>query len=329
MKKISIAIMMFALMALLVACGGGADKGKEGESADKSTPETEKNDTESAGSDVIKITHELDKNPVEVPKNPEKVVVFDFGMLDTFDELGIEVAGVPQKNVPSYLSKYEDEKYENVGGLKEPDLEKIHAMQPDVIFISGRQSDMYEELSKIAPTVYVGLDTSNYMESFKGNMDMIAEIFGKEDEMAKELADIDEKIAAIKEKTDGSDAKALIILANEGKVSAYGNGSRFGIIHDVFGFKAADEKIESSTHGQGITFEYVLETNPDVLFVIDRTAAVGGETSAKETVENELVKKTTAFKDDAIYYLDPNYWYLSGGGLLSIKEMIKEIEEAL
>lgn len=330
MKKISIAIMMFALMALLVACGGGADKEKESDkSSDKSTPTEENNETEEAESDVIEITHELAKEPVEVKKNPEKVVVFDFGMLDTFDELGIEVAGVPQKNIPSYLSKYEDEKYENVGGLKEPDLETIHAMQPDVIFISGRQSDMYDELSEIAPTVYVGLDTSNYMESFKGNMEMVAEIFGKEDEMTAELAEIDEQIAAIKEKTDASDEKALIILGNEGKVSAYGSSSRFGIIHDVFGFKAADDNIEASTHGQSITFEYILETNPDVLFVIDRDAAIGGESSAKDSVENDLVKKTTAYENDAIYYLDPNYWYLSGGGLLSIKEMIKEIEDAL
>ena len=283
MKKISIAIMMFALMALLVACGGGTDKEKESDkSSDKSTPTEENNETEEAESDVIEITHELAKEPVEVKKNPEKVVVFDFGMLDTFDELGIEVAGVPQKNIPSYLSKYEDEKYENVGGLKEPDLETIHAMQPDVIFISGRQSDMYDELSEIAPTVYVGLDTSNYMESFKGNMEMVAEIFGKEDEMTAELAEIDEQIAAIKEKTDASDEKALIILGNEGKVSAYGSSSRFGIIHDVFGFKAADENIEASTHGQSITFEYILETNPDVLFVIDRDAAIGGESSAKD-----------------------------------------------
>ena len=59
-------------------------------------------------------------------KNPEKVVVFDFGMLDTLDELGVEVAGLPQANVPAYLSKYEDAKYANVGSLKEPDFEAIH-----------------------------------------------------------------------------------------------------------------------------------------------------------------------------------------------------------
>lgn len=330
MKKILMTIMMFALMAVLVACGSGDDKEKEVETdgADNAAPVEETEDEEEA-SGVVEITHELDKNPVEVVKNPETVVVFDFGMLDTLMELDVEVAGLPKKTIPPYLSAYEDEKYEDLGSLKEPHLEKIHEMNPDVIFISGRQADMYDELSKIAPTVYVGLDTNNYMESFKHNMDIVAQVFDKEDEIATELAEIDEQIAAINEKASATDEKALIVLGTEGKVSAYGPSSRFGLVHDVFGFAPADEQIEASTHGQSITFEYILETNPDILFVIDRDAAIGGEASAKDSIENDLVKKTKAFENDAIYYLDPSYWYLSGGGLLSIKEMIKEVDEAL
>lgn len=324
MKKISIALMMFAMMLVLAACGSDSKEESKKET-DKDTSNTDA--TEEV--ETVEIKHDLDDKPVVLDKNPETIVVFDFGVLDTLDELGIEVAGVPQMNVPSYLSKFEDEKYTNVGGLKEPDLETIHAMDPDVIFISGRQSDMYKELSDIAPTVFVGLDTSNYMESFKSNMNMLAEVFEKEEEMDAAIADIEERIAAVKEKTDASDEKALIVLGNQGKVSAYGSNSRFGIIHDVFGYKAADEKIEVSTHGQNITFEYILETNPDVLFVVDRDAAIGGDASAKDSIENDLVKKTTAYQNDAIYYLDPNYWYLSGGGLLSIKEMIAEIEATL
>lgn len=324
MKKFSIIMMMFAAMVLLAACGGTKEKDNGNDNASSN-----EGDNGSAEVEYVEITHELDDQPVKVKKNPETVVVFDFGILDTLDELDVEVSGVPQKNIPSYLSKYEDEKYTNVGGLKEPELETIHAMKPDVIFISGRQADMYKELSEIAPTVYTNIDYTNYMDSFKANMDMIGELFEKEDEIKDELADIDARIAEIQEKTDASDKEALIVLGNEGKVSAYGPSSRFGIIHDVFGFKAADEKIEVSTHGQNITFEYILETNPDVLFVIDRDAAIGGDASAKDSIENDLVKKTTAYQDDAIYYLDPNYWYLSGGGLLSIKEMLEEIEATL
>ena len=85
-------------------------------------------------------------------------------------------------------------------GLKEPDFEAIHAMQPDVIFISTRQADLYEEFSEIAPTVFVGLDTHIIWIRLKHNMEIVGEIFGKEDEMKAELAEIDEQIAAINEK---------------------------------------------------------------------------------------------------------------------------------
>src|SRR5699024_6519962 len=118
-------------------------------------------------------------------------------------------------------------------------------MKPDLIIISGRQSDMYEDLSEIAPTIHLGVDATRYMESFKENVGKIAEIFGKEDAVDAEIKAVEEKIAGINEKATASDKKALIVLANEGKVSAYGPGSRFGIIHDVFGFKAADEGIEA------------------------------------------------------------------------------------
>ena len=239
------------------------------------------------------------------------------------------MAGLPRANVPGYLSKYDDDKYVNLGSLKEPDFEAIHAMKPDVIFISTRQADLYDQFAEIAPTIYIGLDYAHYMDSFKHNAEMIGEIFGKEDEVKTELADIDEKIADIHEKASSNGSKALVVLASEGKVSAYGPNSRFGLVHDVLGYKAADEKIEISTHGQNISFEYIVEKNPDVLFVIDRDAAVGNGASAKDSVENDLVKKTDAYKNNKIIYLNGEYWYLSGGGLLSMKEMIEEVEAGL
>ena len=328
MKKFTIAIMMFALMALLVACGGDKEADKEVEK-DTSADTPVETPAEEVVSDTVSVKHELDENAVEVKKNPETVVVFDFGTLDTLDELGVEIAGLPKASIPGYLSKYEDEKYVNLGSLKEPDFEAIHALQPDLIIITGRQSELYDEFSKIGPTIFVGLDTADYMNSFKHNAELLGEIFDKEDQIASELVEIDDQIAAINEKANAVDSKSLIILGTEGKVSAYGPSSRFGLIHDVFGFKAADEKIESSTHGQNITFEYILETNPDILFVIDRDAAIGADSTIKASIENDLVMKTEAYKNDKIIYLNGEYWYLSGGGLLSMKEMIKEVEAAL
>lgn len=317
--------MAFALMLVLAACGS-KDEEKKPE-ASNSGSDNASESSEAAETKEMTFKHELGEATLE--DTPKTVAVFDFGVLDTLDELGVEVAGVPQATMPAYLEKYAGDDYTNLGSLKEPDFEALHAMKPDVIFISGRQADLYDQFEEIAPTIYMGIDTANYMDSFKKNMDIIAQIFDKEDEMKSELADVEKLIEDIHTKASETDSKALITLATEGKVSAYGPSSRFGLIHDVFGFTPADEGIEASTHGQNITFEYILETNPDILFVIDRDAAIGKGANAKKTIENGLVKKTNAFKNGKIVYLDGEYWYLSGGGLKSMKEMIKEVEAGL
>ncbi|MDM5292594.1 siderophore ABC transporter substrate-binding protein [Peribacillus simplex] len=313
MKKLSLLLLVAMLAVVAVACGSVKEKEESG---------TKK---ESAKSEEFTVKHQLGETKVKT--NPKKVVVFDMGALDTLDKLGVKVAAVPHDGLPKYLSKYKGTT-ENAGGLKEPDFEKINEMAPDLILISGRQTEAYKELSAIAPTVYVGVDTANYMESFKENVTLLGKIFDKKDDAVKELARVDENINALKEKAP-KDKTGLIVLASGGKVSAYGPDSRFGIIHDVFGVPAVDDKLEVSTHGQSISFEYIAEKNPDYLFVVDRDAVAGDGAAAKKTVENDIVKNTKAFKEGNIIYLDPNYWYLSGGGLESVDEMVKEVSKGL
>jgi iron complex transport system substrate-binding protein len=188
---------------------------------------------------------------------------------------------------------------------------------------------MYDEFSKIAPTINLDIDTKDYMNSFKANQRTIGKLFGKEELVEKELKVIDERVAKIKEATAKSEKRGLVVLANEGRLSAYGTGSRFGIVHDVFGLKPADQKIEASTHGQAISNEFIKEINPDYIFVIDRGAAIKRTTMGKEEFANALVKETNAYKNDKIIFLNPEVWYLSGGGLKSIKMMLDEVEQAI
>lgn len=310
-KKLSLMLVTMMLALVAVACNSNGNSGQ----------------TEATNGEEIVIKHKLGETKVKM--NPQKVVVFDFGSLDTLDRLGIEITALPKNNIPTYLSKFKDDKYANVGSLKEPDFEKIAEVQPDLIVISARQASLYDEFSKIAPTIDLEVDPANYIESFKSNAKTLGKIFDKESVVEAELTKIDEAVKKLKEQATASNKKALIILANDGKVSAYGPNSRFGLIHDEFGLTPSDNTIEVSTHGQSISFEYIVEKDPDYLFVIDRGAVVGGESSAKKMVENELVKNTKAYKSGKIIYLDPNYWYLSGGGLASVSEMVKEVENGL
>lgn len=322
-KRLSM-LFMFLLIAVVAAACGGQN------ATEQEAPAKEASGTAAPAAEQSELTIKHKLGETTVKKNAQKVVVFDFGVLDSLDKLGVEVTAVPQANLPSYLSKYKDSKYMNAGSLKEPDFEKISEMGPDLIIISGRQQELYGELSKIAPTVFLGIDNAKYMESYTENANTLAKIFDKQAEVDAELVQVSEAIKALNEKASASGKNALIILANEGNLSAYGPASRFGIIHDVFGFKPVDDKIEVSTHGQSISFEYIVEKNPDYLFVVDRGAAVeGGTAGAKQLIENELVKKTKAFTEGNIVYLDANYWYLSGGGLISVAEMVKQIEAAI
>lgn len=318
MKQKMLYFVLVVFVVLLAACNSDPASKESSNSASKEEKQ-------------ITIKHQLGETPVKV--NPKNVVVFDFGVLDTLDALGINVAGVPKEGtVPTYLEKYKGDEYASVGTLKEPDFEKISEMQPDLIIISDRQRELYDEFQEIAPTIFLGVDYTKYMESFIENTKIIGQIFDKEEVIESKLAEIDDSIKALQDKTANMDEKALVALANEGTLSAYGPASRFGIIHDVFGVKAVDENIEVSTHGQNVSFEYIVKKDPDYLFVIDRGAVVTtgeGTTSAKQLLKNDLIEGTKAAKTDHIIYLDPNYWYLSGGGLVSVVEMVKEIEEAL
>jgi iron complex transport system substrate-binding protein len=318
MKKLRFISIMFTLIFLLAACGSTEKTSKSSGSEGEKTEEISKE---------VKITHKYGE--VTIEKNPEKVVVFDFGVLDTLDTLGVEITGLPQAIVPKTLEKYAGSEYTNVGSLKEPDFEALHELQPDVIFISGRQAELYDQFAEIAPTVFVDVDYANYMPSLEKNFNLLAEIFEKEDALVTKMNELKASIDELNNEASASDSKALILLANEGKISAFGPASRYGFVHDVFGFKAVDENLEVSQHGQSVTFEYILEKNPDVLFVIDRSAAVGGEVAAKDTIENELVKKTNAYKNGKIIYLDAVNWYIAGNGITSTQSMIEEVKVAI
>lgn len=276
---------------------------------------------------TVRITHALGETEVKV--NPQKIVVFDFGALDTLDLLGVDVVGLPKQSVPPYLAKYASDKYLNVGSLFEPDYELLNEIKPDLILIGGRQASQYDQLSKLAPTVHVAVDTTDYVGSFKRNMENIGRILGKEEEVAEHLAAIDAAIERVKRLA--KDQVAFVAMVTGGRVSTFGPGSRYGLVYDVLGFDPVTARIQESTHGQNISFEFILVYNPDVILAIDRDAAVGteGAQPAKAVLENELVKETNAYKNGKIIYLDPYIWYISGGGLASFAAMIEEVESAL
>lgn len=266
-----------------------------------------------------------------VPANPAKTVVMDLAVLDTMHALGVEVAGVPAvARLPPQLAQYADQRYLKVGSLFEPNYEVIHAAQPQVIFVAGRSAPKYDELAKLAPTIDLTVNAKDLVGSVTRNTETLAALYGKQPQAKEKLDALRASISALHGKA-ATAGTALIVLTTGGKMSAYGPGSRFGVIHDAFGMKPATTGLNVSNHGQAISFEFIAQTDPDWLFVIDRDAAIGREgVSAQRMLDNDLVRPTKAWKNKRVVYLNGFNWYLLGGaGLTSMQQNVDEIAAAL
>ena len=146
---------------------------------------------------------------------------------------------------------------------------------------------------------------------------------------AEEVAKVEAKLAEVKTMVEEKGAKALTLMVSEGNLSVYGDQSRFALLYEGLGFKNVDDTIDDSTHGQTVTFEYIAEQNPEYLVVLDKDAISGGESTAANVLDNDIVKSTDAYKNDKIIYLTPAVWYTNDGGLNSIYTMIEDIEKGL
>lgn len=306
MKKIQTVLLAFAVLIVLAGCQATG-----------------------SGTTAESMTITDARGETQVPVNPQKVAVLDFGHLDTLKQLGLEdrIIGTVTANAPAYIKEFA-EKYENVGTLKEPNMEQLAELSPDLIIISNRLLDFAGELEEIAPVLVLNTDYQDYWGSVQKNVRTLAQVFGQEEAAEKALQALEEELTAMHTRNSGSKERAMALMLNNGALSAFSTGSRFSILFDAMGFQPVEAAIEESTHGQNIGYEGILEINPDILFVLDRTQAIQ-EPAADESdlLDNGFIQGTAAYQKGQIIPLTSDLWYLSGGGLESTRLMIEEIAE--
>ena len=262
--------------------------------------------------------------PATVPLAPQSVVTLDLAALDTLTALGVPVAGVPDITPPAFLADVIDGT-PTVGTLFEPDFEALAVMAPDFIVAGGRSQAQVPALSKIAPTIDMTISGENLIADAEARINAYGVMFGLEDDASALQENLDDAIDTARAAAEDQ-GNVLILLTNGGKVSAYGDDSRFGWLHSTLELPEAYPDLTAETHGEAVSFEFIAEVNPDWIFVIDRGAAIGqdGEAAAV-TLDNQLVAGTTAAQSGHIVYLDPARLYLVGGGYQSVMGTIDEV----
>ncbi len=313
----------------------GNQENQISETADSTSPEA---DQESQTLDTVTITS-LNGNremfELEVPYNPERIAILDMASMDILDNLGVgdRIVGSASTSL-DYLQQYvTNDNVANLGTIKEADMEAVMACEPDIIFIGGRLSKSYDDLSEIAPVVYLATDTEKgVVESVGTNARTIASIFGLEDQVDDKMASFGDRIAALRSFAEGKNA--IVGLVTSGGLNVLGNDGRCSVIGREIGFEniGVDANIDTSTHGNEASFEFIVEKNPQYLFIMDRDAAIQSEGAklAQEIVENELVMGTDVYKNGNIIYLaHPAVWYTAEGGITALDLMLQDLETEL
>ncbi|WP_084038799.1 siderophore ABC transporter substrate-binding protein [Demequina sp. NBRC 110053] len=267
-----------------------------------------------------------------VPYDPQSIVVLDYAALDTLDALGLgdRVVGIPAGTpAPTHLAQYADSA-ESVGNLFEFDTEAINALEPELIIVGGRSYDQEESMEEIAPTLNITYDWGSqaFLDSMSANTLALGQVFGLEDQAGAALQDLQAKADAVAAQA-ADDGTGLVVLTSGGEVSAYGPSEegRFDFVYNILGVTPAAEQVAIDTHGDAVSFEFLAETDPELLIVLDRDAAIGEEgESAQAILDNDLVNGTSAVQNDKVVYVDTSKWYLAFGGLTAVNDMIDEVD---
>lgn len=263
------------------------------------------------------------RGTTQVEVLPETIAVFDVAAADTIDALGVPIAGTVDELYVDYLEDVANDAVD-LGTFWEPDLEGVHALNPDLVVVGSRSSDQLEAMSKVAPSIDMTIGADLLGDALARLRDY-GQIFGKTEQAAtleQAFMDrLDQTKAAARDK-----GNVLMVMTNGPKVSAYGAGGRFGWIHTEIGLPEAAPEIGEAIHGEAISFEFIRETNPDWLIVVDRLAAIGqpGD-SAKATLDNSLVQQTKAWQSGQVIYLNAADVYIAGGGIQSMMRTLDEL----
>lgn len=257
---------------------------------------------------------------------PSKVLVSDWAAFDNLTALGIPVAGVPGSNAPAYLADSVPADALKIGSLQEPDFEGIAAADADLYIVASRSRTAYPTGSEILPTIDLSVTNTALVQGVKDNISKLGEIFevtGKAEELN---ANLDAKVAEVKAAAEGK-GTAMVLVTNAGNVGVYGPDSRVSWIHNEIGMVSPMAEVDDGDHGgDTVSFEFILEANPDWLFVIDRDAGVGESTGAAAALlDNELVNQTNAAKNNHIVYLDPQAAYITMHGYNGLMLMLDQV----
>lgn len=317
MKKGFVKTLLVAGMSMVMLAGCGANTGSD------KVPVTENTTAEK----TITVTDV--RGEVEIPAEPKRIVDLS-GNSDILALIGYKVIGTANSDAYDY-TKFPSYLEETLQGAEilgysmqdTMDIEAVMNLNPDLIIISTVQEKMYDQLSEIAPTVMIQLEALNWKDDVRA----FAEVFDKEEEANKWLADYELKAKeagdAIKAEY-GEDTTYLSFLASGGQFFVF-DGAGFGnVLYEDMGLAKPEGMPEQTDISLPVvTYEGLAAIQSDYIFLI------ATDEDLAELEKNAIWNSLPAVKEGHVVVLGASPYFNQGYSPIGRELLVNEIGDML
>lgn len=307
------ALLIAGILILLAACG----------QTEEAAPQATEGDT--ASEESYTVEHAMGETTIT--GQPKRVVVLTNEGVEAVLAMGVTPVGAVEAFTGDTWYDHTAEQLKDtksVGTESEPSLEAIAALKPDLIIGNKmRQEKVYEQLSKIAPTVFAETLRGDWQENFA----LYSKAINKEEVGKEKLAAYNQRIEDMKASLgDKLEQAVSIVRFMAGDVRIYHKDSFSGVILEQLGFARPEEQDLEDFAEKGVTKERIPAMDGDILFYF--TYETGDNEATKleeEWINDPLFQNLEVAKADNVHKVDDVIWN-TAGGYIAANLMLDDLE---
>lgn len=242
----------------------------------------------------IKITDSYGKE-LTFDKAPERIVSLSPGATETIYALNKENTLVGRSDFDDYPAAVS--KVKSVGGVKDPSIEKITELKPDLVIGGAHFSkDTVKKLEDLGIKVAVLYGAEDLDGAYKNIMD-ISTILGVAEKGQTIVNAMKKKVESVENKVKSLNKPKIYYVVDFGKADFTAGGDTFiGKMIE----KAGGENIAKDTKGWNYSFEKIVENKPEMIILSDKFNI------KKNFLATDKYKDLPAAKKNKVYEIDDN-----------------------
>lgn len=293
----------------------------------------------SDGGGASSVDVEDNNGPHTVALPPKSVVATDNRTFETLSDWDVKLTAAAVALMPTTISYKKDTSIVDLGNHREPNLEAVVAVEPDLIVNGQRFAQYHDDFAKLAPDATIleldPRDGQPFDAELKRQVSVLGQVFGKEKEATALGTALDEAIARAKAAYVPEDTvMAVIVSGGEIGYVAPTVGRTLGPLFDILGLTPAltVEGSDDDHEGDDISVEAIAQSNPHWILVMDRDAAVAADDPAYKPADQVLsgsaaLQGVTAVQEGNVLYMPADTY--TNEGIQTYTEYIGSLADAL